>query len=158
MFRELTRKNQQLPMEDCLALLREETRGVLCVQGDGGYPYAMPMNHWYHEPDGCIYFHTGRGGHRQDALTRCDKVSFCVYDRGERGEGQWAFKVRSVIVFGRVEFVDDPDTVVDITTRLCHKFTSDEAYIRREVEQYAHETRLLRLVPEHICGKRVIEA
>ena len=158
MFRELTRKNQQLPMEECLRLLREETRGVLSVQGEDGYPYGMPMNHWYDDRDGCLYFHSGRGGHRTDGLQGCDKVSFCVYDRGYREEGQWAWKVKSVIVFGRVELLEDRETIEDITARLSRKFTSDEAYIRREIESSAHKTLLLRLRPEHICGKLVTES
>ena len=46
MFRELVRKNKQLSMEDCVLVLKNETRGVLSVQGDDGYPYGMPMNHF----------------------------------------------------------------------------------------------------------------
>ena len=59
---------QQLPMEDCIQILKQETRGVLSVLGDDDYPYGMPMNHWYNEEDGKIYFHCGKTGHRLDAL------------------------------------------------------------------------------------------
>ena len=158
MFRELERKHQQVPLETCLRILKRETRGVLSVLGENGYPYGMPMNHWYHEEDGCIYFHCGYGGHRLEALRREDRVSFCAYDQGERKEGQWALRVTSVIVFGRMEVLDDPQKIVEITTKLSRKFTQDEAYIQREIESSAHETLLLRLRPEHICGKRVTEA
>lgn len=158
MFRELTRKNKALSREDCVALLETERRGVLSVQGDGGYPYGMPMNHLYNADDGCIYFHCGRAGHRLDALRACDKVSFCVCEAGKAEDGDWALTVRSVIVFGRMEILDDRDAVVALTARLCRKFTSDEAYIEREIRAYAAETLLLRLVPEQICGKWVKEA
>ena len=158
MFRELVRKNKQLPMEDCIQLLKDETRGVLSVIGDGGYPYGMPMNHWYNEEDGCIYFHSGRGGHRLDALQKCGKVSFCIYDRGFREEGEWAFKVKSVIVFGKIEIIEELDAIIDITTKLSYKFTSDEEYIKREIAGSAYKTLLLKLHPEHICGKFVTEA
>ena len=67
MFRELTRKNKQLSMEDCVCVLNTQNRGILSVNGDDGYPYAMPMNHWYNEEDGKIYFHCGNVGHRLDA-------------------------------------------------------------------------------------------
>ena len=159
MFRDLMRKKQQLSRQECMDLLCRETRGVLSVAGDEGYPYGMPMNHWYHEEDGCIYFHTGKAeGHRLAALKRSDKVSFCVYNQGTREAGQWAWNVKSVIVFGRVELVEDLDTVVDITRRLCYKFTTDEDYIQKELAQSARNTLLLRLVPEHMCGKLVNEA
>jgi len=158
MFRELTRKNQQISTEDCIQILNRETRGVLSVLGDDGYPYGMPMNHWYNEEDGNLYFHCGKVGHRLDALRRCNKVSYCVYDKGYREEGTWALKVKSVIAFGRIEIVDDMDRIVEITTKLSHKFTQDDAYIQREIEQSAHRTLLLRLTVEHLCGKRVTEA
>ena len=158
MFPELMRKNQQLPHEECLRLLREETRGVLSVLGEGGYPYGTPMNHWYEEEDGCIYFHCGRAGHRLSALRRCGKASYCVYDQGFRRPGEWAWNVSSVIVFGQVEVIDDLERVKDITTRFSRKFVQDEDYIRSEVEKFALGTLLLKLTPEHICGKLVNEA
>ncbi len=158
MFRELLRKNQQLSQEECIELLKNETRGVLSVLGDDDYPYGMPMNHWYNEEDGNLYFHCGKVGYRLDALRKYDKVSFCIYDRGYRNEGEWAWNVKSVIVFGKMQIIDDMGQIVDITTKLSHKFTQDEEYIRKEIEQYGPATLLLRLVPEHICGKKVVEA
>ena len=158
MFRELLRKNKQLSQEECIDVLKNETRGVLSVLGDGGYPYGMPMNHWYDEKTGKIYFHSGKIGHRSDALKNNSKVSFCTYDQGYRKDGEWALNVRSVIVFGKIKLIDDYDTIADITTKLSHKFTQDEEYIRREIELYAHKTQLLELSPEHICGKHVNES
>ena len=157
MFRELVRKHKKLPMEACVEVLKNETRGVLSVQGDDGYPYGMPMNHFYNEDDGCVYFHCGKIGHRLDALKKDDKVSFCVYDQGVRDEGDWVYNVRSVIVFGRIEIIDDMEQIVDITRRLSLKFIQDEEHIRREIESAAHRTLLMKLRPEHICGKFVRE-
>lgn len=158
MFRPLTRKKQALSAEECIALLTSETRGVLAVNGDGAYPYAMPMNHYYCPDDACLYFHCGKIGHRIDALRRSDKVSFCVCEQGTREADDWALTVRSVIVFGRIEIVNDLDKIVDITAALSQKFTHDEAYIRKEIAHFAKDTLLLKLIPEHIGGKRVKEA
>ena len=72
MFRKLTNKNKALSETECFEILERETRGTLSVQGDDGYPYGMPMNHYYCADDGCIYFHCGKGGHRADALKRTD--------------------------------------------------------------------------------------
>ena len=158
MFRELARKNKQISDEECIKILKEETRGVLSVLGDDDYPYGMPMNHWYNEEDGKIYFHCGKVGHRLDALKKHDKVSFCVYDEGYRNDGEWALNIKSVIVFGRMKVVEDLNKVVDISEKLSHKFTRDDAYIKEEVEKYARQTLLLELTPEHICGKMVTES
>ena len=128
------------------------------MNGDDGYPYAMPMNHWYDEDSGKIYFHCGRTGHRLDALKRDGRVSFCVYDGGECEPGQWALKVKSVVAFGRIAIVDDMDRIVDISRKLSYKFTRDDAYIDNEIAKYAPATLLLELTVEHICGKRVTES
>ena len=156
MFRSLQRKNKELSLDECKSILKEEKRGVLSVIGDGGYPYGMPLNHYYAE-DGNIYFHCGKRGHRLDSLKNSDKVSFCVYDKGVKSENDWALTIRSVIVFGKTEIIDNADIIADISEKLSRKFTDDEAYIKNEIECFAHETLILRLTPEHICGKRVEE-
>lgn len=158
MFRELVRKKKQITDEECIEILKNEKRGVLSVLGDGGYPYGMPMNHFYNEEDGCIYFHSGKAGHRPDALKRCDKVSFCVYDEGYKNEGEWALNIKSVIVFGRVEVIEDIEKIADITAKLSYKFTEDEEYIQNEIRLYASKTLLLKLKVEHMCGKIVAES
>ena len=158
MFRELTRQNKKLSMEACIHVLKAEKRGVLSVNGDEGYPYGMPMNHWYNEEDGKIYFHCGNTGYRLDALRKDSKVSFCTYDAGYRNPGQWPLNVKSVIVFGKIAIVDAPDRIVDITTKLSYKFIQDDAYIQEEIALHAHRTLLLELTPEHICGKLVEES
>jgi nitroimidazol reductase NimA-like FMN-containing flavoprotein (pyridoxamine 5'-phosphate oxidase superfamily) len=81
-----------------------------------------------------------------------------VYDEGFRREGEWALNIRSVVVFGRMEIIDDPEEVVRLVTPLCHKFTHDEDYIQKELKSSAKATLLLKLTPEHICGKLVNEA
>ena len=157
-FRALVRSHLALTDEECRRVLTKETRGVLSVIGDNGYPYGMPMNHFYNDADGCIYFHCGREGHRLDAIARHAKVSFCVYNEGDRLSDMWALTVQSVIVFGRIEVIDDLRQVTEITAQLCRKFTEDEIYIQKEIEAHAKATLLLKLTPEHICGKQVLES
>ncbi|MBR6619964.1 MAG: pyridoxamine 5'-phosphate oxidase family protein [Clostridia bacterium] len=158
MFRELTRKNKQLSNDDCINILIKEKRGVLSVNGDEGYPYGMPMNHFYNEADGCIYFHCGKNGHRLDSLKANNKVSFCVYDEGCKNDGEWALNIKSVIVFGTTEIIDDIAVIIDISEKLSRKFTDDTEYIETEIRNYAKNTLLIRLTPEHICGKAIKES
>ena len=103
MFREMRRAKQQLSQEECTEILKQEVRGVLSVLGDDGYPYGIPMDHWYDEKNGKIYFHGAREGHKIDAIKACDKVSYCVYDKGYRKDGEWVLNIRSVVVFGCIE-------------------------------------------------------
>ncbi len=156
-FREIVRKKQTLGAGECIRILKEQKRGVLAVLGDGGYPYAMPMNHFYCEEDGHIYFHGGKSGHKIDALKACDKVSFCVYDEGFREEGEWHLNIRSVIVFGRMRAVTDNDKAMELCRQLSYKFTQDESYIENEVLHSGPGTLVLELIPEHMTGKLVHE-
>ena len=157
MFRELVRKKQQISQEECISILKAEPRGVLSVLGDDGYPYGMPLNHYYCEEDGKIYFHSGRTGHKVDAMLRDPKASFCVCDPGVREENGWALIFRSVIVFGRIEMVEEHDRIIAISRALSHKFTQDEAYIANEIAKHGKHTLCFALVPEQICGKIVHE-
>jgi Predicted flavin-nucleotide-binding protein len=158
MFREMLRKKQQLTQEACIEILKKEPRGVLSVLGDDGYPYGMPMNHYYCEEDGNIYFHSGKNGHRVDALKHCDKASFCVYDGGFRRKGEWALNINSVIVFGRIELIEDQEKIYKIARLLSYKFTNDEEYIEREIQKSGPGTMMFALVPEHMTGKLVKES
>lgn len=156
MFRELTRKKQALSREKCIEILQNEPRGVLSVLGDGGYPYGMPMNFLY--DNGKIYFHSGKKGHKVDAISRDERVSFCVFDGGYRKDGEWALNISSVIVFGRMKVVDDFDKTVDICRKLSLKFTDDMDYIEKEIASFAKATLCYELTPEHITGKLVNES
>lgn len=157
-FRELTRAHKAIPMDECKEILRTEKRGVLSVIGDNGYPYGMPLNHFYNDEDGRLYFHSGKEGHRTDSIRKNDKASFCVYDSGYEEEGDWALNIRSVIVFGRIVKITDTEEIYRIARLLSYKFTHDEDYIDREIERSGPRTMMFALVPEHISGKIVKES
>ena len=127
-FRKMRRFKQELSKEECIEILKSEPRGVLSMIGDDGYPYGIPMTHWYCEEDGKIYFHGAKEGHKLDAIRKCDKVSFCVYDKGYRREDEWSLNIRSVVVFGRMNIVSDDEKVIEVCSNLCRKFTDDEEF------------------------------
>ena len=158
MFREVARKKQILTSEQITKILKSEKRGVLSVLGDNGYPYGLPMNFLYNEENGCIYFHSGKKGHKVDAISSDNKVSFCVYDEGFKKEGEWALNISSVIVFGKIHVVEDSEKAAEIYRKLSLKFTSDIGYIYSEIEKFANNTLCYELQPEHITGKIVNEA
>lgn len=158
MFREMRRKKQQLTEAECIEILKNEPRGVVSMIGDDGYPYGIPMSHWYSEESGKIYFHGGRRGHKVDALRRCDKVSFCVYDKGYRREGEWALNIKCVLIFGRMRIVEDSDEIADIAKSLSLKFTNDIDYIEEEIRTHIKGAYCFELTPEHITGKLVNES
>lgn len=158
MFRKMLRSGQALSGEECVEILKNEVRGVLSVLGDDDYPYALPINFWYCEDNGRLYFHCGKKGHKIDAVKQHDKVSFCVYDGGENRDGDWSKYFRSVIIFGRIAAVEDKEKALNIIRRLSYKFTSDSEYIENEITHFAAGVLCLELIPEHMTGKLVHEA
>ena len=158
MFREMLRSKQQLTAEECIEILKHEPRGILSVLGEDDYPYGMPLNHYYCEEDGKLYFHGGRNGHKIDAVRRHDKASFCVCDKGIQQEDEWFLRIRSVIVFGRIEIIEDREKTYEIARRLSYKFTKDEEYIESEIQKSGQGTLLFALKPEHMTGKLVKES
>lgn len=157
MFRKMRRFKQQISDEECIRILKEQPRGVLSMLGDDGYPYGIPMDHLYME-DGHIYFHGAKEGHKIDAISGCDKVSYCVCDQGYRKEGEWALNINSVVVFGRIRIVEDEEKKKEICIKLARKFSDDEAYIEHEMKNAFPRVNCLELIPEHMTGKLVCES
>lgn len=158
MFRNMRRAKQQISYEECITLLKTETRGVLSLMGDNGYPYGIPLNHYFCEEDGKICFHGAKEGHKIDSINNCNKVCYTVFDKGYRKEGEWALNVKSVVVFGKINFVTDENKAKEICSKLCRKFTDDEEYLKRELEHALSRVLCLELTPEHISGKLVNES
>ena len=158
MFRGMRRFKQQISEEECIRVLREQPRGVLSMIGDGGYPYGIPLDHWYSEKDNRLYFHCAKVGHKIDAITACDRVSYCVMDEGFRRDGEWALNINSVIVFGRIRIVEDEEKKRKICTNLVRKFTDDEAFLQKELTYAYPRVNCLELTIEHMTGKLVNES
>jgi len=155
MFRPMRRFGQQLPPEECEAILQSEKRGVLAVLGDDGYPYTVPLDFLY--ADGKIYFHGAHEGHKIDALARCDKASFCVTDGGEAREGDWALWFRSVVAFGRVRMLTDREETIALARALALKYYPTPDGVEEEIEKAGSRVRVLEMTVEHLTGKRVHE-
>ena len=79
MFRSIRKKKNEISIDAAKELLRCSRRGVLAVNGDDGYPYAVPINYLYQEDENKIIFHGAKAGYKVDCLKACDKVCFTVY-------------------------------------------------------------------------------
>ncbi|MBQ6165008.1 MAG: pyridoxamine 5'-phosphate oxidase family protein [Clostridia bacterium] len=155
MFREMRRDRQKLGAEECERILKTAKRGVLSLLGDGGYPYGVPMDFVYE--NGKIYFHSAVEGHKVDALKRCDRVSFCVVNEGEKEPGEWWYRFSSVIVFGRIGIVADEQARIAALRMLGLKFYPTEEEVDAEIKKDAARALILEIDIEHMSGKTVRE-
>ena len=158
MFRKMRRSVQALSREEMIDLLNTETRGVMSVQGDNGYPYGFPINHYFDEDANRIYIHGADFGHRVDAVRKDPKVSYCVFGQDFQKEGDWAKYVKSVLVFGKAELIEDHDEIVRISRLLCDKFPCPQEYVEHEIEKDAQRTLIIAIDIEDMNGKLVHEA
>ena len=118
MFRPVRKKKNEISAEAAKQLLHTERRGVFAVNGDDGYPYAVPVNFFYDEEANRIYFHGSRAGHKIDSVRRSDKVCFTVYGNETIRDEAWAPYMQSAVVFGRCRL---PEYGVGASQALRHE-------------------------------------
>ena len=152
MFREMRRKKQLLSKAETIEILKTSTSGVLGVTGDDGYPYTVPLSHVYQ--DGKLFFHCAQEGHKIDAITRNDKVSFCVIDQDQVIPEKFATHYRSAIVFGRARFLTDEGEKRRALESLVARFSPGYLFEgQQEIERDLHRTCIIEVTIEHLTGK-----
>ena len=156
MFRQMRRIGQQVSSEQCIRILTEEKRGILAVNGDDGYPYAVPINFYYDREDNAVFFHSAKTGHKLESMLRCDKVCFIVHDQGYRKD-DWSYFVTSVIAFGRASVIEDLVLKRKNLRLLAEKYFPKTVDIEDELNQGWERVHLIRIEIEHMTGKLVHE-
>ncbi|MCQ2426447.1 MAG: pyridoxamine 5'-phosphate oxidase family protein [Lachnospiraceae bacterium] len=157
MFRPVRRKKNEISAEEARELLCSSRIGILAVNGDDGYPYAIPINYFYDTENEKIIFHGSRVGHKVDALKKCDKVCFTVIgNETVKGEA-WAPYAKSAVVFGRCRPIEDPEETLKTLKRFAMKYYPDEQTADEEIERSAKAVRMFEITVEHVSGKEVQE-
>ncbi|MCE5254478.1 MAG: pyridoxamine 5'-phosphate oxidase family protein [Actinomycetia bacterium] len=156
MFRRMRRERQLLPEAETIAMLGSCTSGVLAVQGDDGYPYAVPLSFAYE--DGRLFFHSATTGHKIDAIGRNEKVSFCVIDADDVVPSAFTTRFRSAIVFGRARILTESGEKRHALECLARKYSPDylEA-ANSEIEREWGRVCAIELTIEHMTGKAALE-
>ena len=156
MFHSMRRNRQILSEEACAAVLERGTSGVLALQGDEPYPYAVPLSYVYHQ--GKIYFHCAKQGHKLAAIAANPRCCFCVIDQDQVVPAEYTTYYRSVTAFGTLRVMTEGEMgpAIDI---LAAKYAPQdpperrEKYIRREWSGLC----MLEMTVEHLSGKQAIE-
>lgn len=157
MFREMRRKKKEITATAAKHLLTIERRGVLAVNGDEGYPYAIPVNYLYCEDEGKIYFHGARAGHKVDAIKRSDKICFTVFGNESVKDEAWAPYVQSAVVFGRCKLIADQEEAISLVRKLATKYYPDARLVEEEVVASGRAVQMFEITIEHISGKEIQE-
>lgn len=155
-FRAMRRRRQELSAAECEKILHSATSGVLALIGDGGYPYAVPLSYVFAQ--GALYFHSAVQGHKVDAIKADDRCSFCVIEKDDVKPAEFTTYFRSVIAFGRISIISDPDEMLQALKLLGRRYApGDETGLKREIEHSLNRVLTLKLHIEHMTGKEAIE-
>ena len=157
MFREMRRKKQALPPEECAAVLAKGTAGVLALSGDDGYPYAVPLSYVF---DGeRLYFHCAKAGHKLDAIRQNNRASFCVVEQDQIVPEEYTTYFRSVIVFGTIRILDEAAEKRTAIEKLAIKYAPDDTAEHRcqMINRDWSPLCMLEMTIEHMTGKEAIE-
>lgn len=157
MFRAMRRKKKEISTEAAKQLLLHERRGIFAVNGDDGYPYAIPVNFYYDEAQNKIYFHGAAVGHKAEALQRNDKVCFTVYGNEAIKEETWAPYMQSTVVFGRCRILEDAQQTMKLVRKVAQKYYPDAQLIEEEIARSGKAVRIYEITIEHMSGKEIQE-
>lgn len=157
MFRPVRRVKREISAELAKALLKDSRRGVLAVNGDDGYPYAIPINYYYDEETAKIYFHGARAGHKLDSIKACDKICFTVYGNESIKKEVWAPFVQSTVVFGRCHLIEDQSIAMHWAKIFAMKYFPEESIADEEIEKYGTAVQMFEIEIEHLTGKEIQE-
>lgn len=159
MFRAMRRAKQQLSEEECDRILTGASSGVLCVSGDGGYPYGVPISYAYDKAKKAIYFHCAKEGHKIDAIRRNDKASLCVIAKDDIVASEYTTYYKSVIVFGRIREVNSEPLKTMAATEIAIKYNPQDSMAGRmkAINDFYPALNILIMDIEHISGKQAKE-
>ena len=156
MFRKMRRFKQLLSNEQAIEILEKNTCGTIALLGDDDYPYSVPISYVY--SNGKIYFHSAKSGHKIDAIKKHNKASFCVIDKDQIVPEKYTTYFRSVIVFGKMNLIEEENEKRRIVTMLAMKYSAEyEKGIETEINSSIRAMAIIEMDIEHMTAKEAIE-
>lgn len=149
MFREMTKRKNQMSDQDAINIIINGRYGVLGTISDNGYPYTTPLNYVY--LDNKIYFHSAKIGHKIDNINNNEKVSFTVVGEESIIEEELTSQFKSVTLFGKARVLPSSK---EILFALVKKYAIKMLIESKEsIDRDYLSTALIEITIEHITGK-----
>lgn len=152
MFRKMKDVGVPLSREETIQIFETQKHGTLAVNGDNGYPYAVPISFVY--SNDTIIFHSSITGHKLDAIKNDAKASFCVIGQDNIVPGEFNTLYRSAIAFGKARILENDGEKREALREVLKKYSSEfmksgEKYIDAEWNNVA----VIIIDIEHMTGK-----
>ena len=147
MFKPIRKKINEIDRAATEALLTSNRRGILALNGDNGYPYAIPINYFYDNETQKIYFHGAKAGNKVDALKASDKVCFTVYGNETIDDSEpWAPYVQSAVVFGRCHLLESGQESINRLKDFAMKYYPNEELVDEQIALAGRQHKFLKLL------------
>ena len=157
-FKPIRKKINEIDRSVVETLLQSNRRGILAMNGDDGYPYAIPINYYYDRAAQKIYFHGAKAGHKVDALKISDKICFTVYGNEIIDDTEaWAPYVQSAVVFGRCRLIEAGPESIARLKEFAMKYHPNESLADDQIARAGRATQMFEITIEHMTGKQVQE-
>lgn len=122
---------------------------------DNDRPYIVPLNYGY--KNNTIYFHSSRLGKKIDLLKLNNKVCFEIELQSQIVKSDnpcdWSTKYRSVIGYGTIDFVEDPDKKREGLDTIMVHYGKSSRNIYKDTS--IDKVLILKLRIEEISGKQL---
>ncbi|MCF0123157.1 MAG: pyridoxamine 5'-phosphate oxidase family protein [Ruminiclostridium sp.] len=152
MERKMHKSKRQLPDAEAKALFEKGHHGILAVNGDDGYPYAVPVNYIYLNEK--IYIHSATVGYKMDAINRDNRVCFSAILSAEILPLEVTAAFESVIATGKITLVSDEAERRLAMETFVNRFCVDAIPNGMEfLEKTLAHTNVLRIDVEQFTGK-----
>lgn len=107
----MRRKDKEVTDQSIIQEIIDQSQLCRIALFDDEYPYIVPFNYGY--SDQAFYFHSATSGKKIDLIRRNNKVCFEIEYFNEvltdEKACKWTSKYRSIVGFGVLDFVVDPN-------------------------------------------------
>ena len=122
---------------------------------DGEFPYVIGINYGY--KDRTFYFHTPKEGRKINIIKKNNNVCIEIEEKVEIVKSElpcnWGTKYKSVIGFGKIELINNPDEIKQGLTILMEQFTGKYENFEYNEKMFASIC-LLKLNIDTLTGKK----
>lgn len=115
--------NRQMPQEKAEKVFTQADHGTLSVNGDDGYPYAVPVNYIYE--NGKIYIHSAKYGYKIDMIKANSKVCFSAIINAKVVQNKFTAAFQSIVATGKIRIVTDETERRSILEKYIYKMAPD---------------------------------
>lgn len=153
MKREMNKKNRKMEQNEAEEIFAKGNYGILAVNGDDGYPYAVPVNYVYENNK--IYIRSAQFGYKIDAVKNNNKVCFTSILNTKVIPNKFTAAFQSIVATGNIHFVLDEKERRRILEQYIYKMAPD--YIEtgmKFVDACINRTALLCIDVIELTGKQ----